>query len=367
MLWTLEQIRPTHAKNPRVNRPLARLYENRGNFNQAIALWEQVRKAAPGDVEAQRKAKDLAASATIAKGRYEEAVKGDAPTPLVPETEETQEGQPALNKTDVAMPKLADNRSPREVASAQERIKNDPKNPHGYLQLAGVHRRADQFDQARAILQQGLAATGNHFDIHQELLDLDIEPFRAIWPSPRKNCAPLRKTRSCRKSCARLSKEIGTRELEYFRRRSDRSPTDSSARFEMGLRLLRVGQIDEAIKELQAVAQRTSLSWPRRLLPWPLFQSAITGAWPAAISRKRCSICRKKTPSSAWKRRTRWPSATRRTANSTAPSTWAVSWRISSTATKTSASSSKNGNRRPPSDTFGVYRLAPRAAPASED
>ena len=56
-LWTLEQIRSSHAQDARVNRPLARLYERRGNFNQAIALWELVRRAVPDDLEAQRKAK----------------------------------------------------------------------------------------------------------------------------------------------------------------------------------------------------------------------------------------------------------------------------------------------------------------------
>jgi tetratricopeptide (TPR) repeat protein len=250
-LWTLEQIRPTQPKNPKVNRPLARLYEKRGNFNQAIALWEQVRKAVPDDQEAQRKAKDLAASATIAKGRYEEAVTGEAPASG--EVEETQEGHLPLNKTDVAMPKLTETRSPRETAAAQERIKNDPKNPLGYLQLAGVHRRADQFDLARAALQQGLTATGNHFEINQELLDLEIEPFRRDLAVAEEKLRSAASDAELQKIRARLVKEIGTRELEFFRRRSDRNPADATARFEMGLRLLRVGQVDEAIKELQTI------------------------------------------------------------------------------------------------------------------
>src|SRR5437764_1308629 len=32
-IWTLEQVRPRYPNNPRLNRPLARLYEQRGNFN----------------------------------------------------------------------------------------------------------------------------------------------------------------------------------------------------------------------------------------------------------------------------------------------------------------------------------------------
>src|SRR6266849_3681054 len=68
-------------KNPKdasVNRFLARLYEKRGNFSQAIGLWELVRKEDPRDTEAQHKSKDLAASDTIARGGYEAVVAKNA-------------------------------------------------------------------------------------------------------------------------------------------------------------------------------------------------------------------------------------------------------------------------------------------------
>jgi tetratricopeptide (TPR) repeat protein len=251
-LWTLEQIRPTHPKEPSVNRPLARLYERRGNYNQAIALWELVRQAAPGDVEAQRKAKDLAASATIAKGKYEEAIKAEKPAAEI----DTATDQPVLGKSpsspDTPVPTKED-RYPREVAMQLERIKQNPKNANAYLQLSNLFRKADQFDKAREVLQSGMVPTGNHFDITQELLDLDIEPFRRdlaiaeekLLKEP--NSADLKEIREG------LTKEINTRELDFHRRRSDRFPTDSAARFEMGIRLLRGGQVDEAIKELQNV------------------------------------------------------------------------------------------------------------------
>jgi tetratricopeptide (TPR) repeat protein len=246
-LWTLEQIRPTYPKEPKVNRPLARLYEKRGNFNQAIALWDLVRKADPDDVEAQRKGKDLAASATIAKGRYEDAVKGESPTPLVQEEDdgEEEETKPTTKK--------AEPRVPREAAAAQERIKNDPKNPNGYLQLAGVYRRADQFEQARATLKQGLVPTGNHFEIQQELLDLDIEPFRRDLAVAEEQLRKKPKDEELQQIRAKLTREINTRELDYFRRRVERNPTDTNSRFESGVRLLHIGQLEEAIKELQAI------------------------------------------------------------------------------------------------------------------
>src|SRR5207302_3660706 len=73
-VWTLEQARQRNPQDATVNRALARLYEKRGNFGQAILLWELVRKTDPGDIEAQHKAKDLAASDTIARGGYDAVI-----------------------------------------------------------------------------------------------------------------------------------------------------------------------------------------------------------------------------------------------------------------------------------------------------
>src|SRR5262249_32670633 len=58
-IWTLEQARQKYPRDYTLNRMLARFYEKRGNFTQAIALWELIRKARPGDLEAQHKGKDL--------------------------------------------------------------------------------------------------------------------------------------------------------------------------------------------------------------------------------------------------------------------------------------------------------------------
>ncbi len=259
-IWTLEQVRPLHPNLASLNRPLARLYERRGNFTQAIALWNLVKKVQPHDLEAHHKAKDLAASATIAKGRYQEAVAGVAPTPLVPatpqapaEATETTTEQPSKTGTDNEMPALTETRVPREAANLHAKVKANPTNANAYLQLAGFYRRHDQFDQARAVLTEGMGPTGNNFDIAQELLDLEIEPMRRDLALTEEQLRQHPKKTDLQQARNRLQKEVNARELEFFRRRSDRYPTDTTARFEMGLRLLRMGQLDEAIRELQNV------------------------------------------------------------------------------------------------------------------
>src|SRR5262245_19405215 len=248
-VWTLEQARQTDGNHMKVNRALAQVYEKRGNFTQAMALWELVRKADPRDQEAQTKAKDLAASATIARGKYEEAIQAAAARKTEGEAETVEQG--ALEATHSTLSPVEE-RCVRETAPLLAKISDDPKSPATYLQLAATYKRADRLDQAKAILEQGLAPTGNHFELALELAELNIEPFRRDLAVTEQKLRKNPQDAELAKIRARLMKEINTRELALFQQKADRYPTEMGHRFEMGVRLLRAGQLDEAIRELQA-------------------------------------------------------------------------------------------------------------------
>jgi hypothetical protein len=68
--WLLEQARARAPENAAVLRALAEVAEKQGKFAQAVAVWEQVRKADPSDPEARHKINQLAAADTIARGNY---------------------------------------------------------------------------------------------------------------------------------------------------------------------------------------------------------------------------------------------------------------------------------------------------------
>ncbi len=252
-IWILEQARQVDGNVTQVNRFLARLYEKRGNFNQAIALWQLVRKADPTDQEASNKSKDLAASATIAKGRYQEVIDGGAPTPMTkPTNEPVGKPETALELHLLATEAVGDDRV-REAPALLAKISANPTNPMGYIHLAQLYRRVDQFDKAHAVLADGLTATSNHFDVALELVDLGIEPFRRDLAIAEEQLRRQPDRPDLQKIRQQLQKEIGARELDYYRKKADRFPTDTTARFEMSLRLMQVGQNDEAIKELQGL------------------------------------------------------------------------------------------------------------------
>lgn len=289
-IWTLDQLRQVEPNNPAINRPMARLFEERGQFTQAIALWDLVRKADPKDIEAQRKYKDLAAHATIAKGKYQEVIQGQVkapsalpttgPSPTAPACDmETAFEQKPLEATEVGLPALNE-RAGRETLNLQSKIQSNPTNPHGYLHLASYYRRLEQFDKARSVLEAGLSATGQAFDLAMELIDLEIEPFRRDLAVAESRLNQNPEDANLQAIRVQLQKEVHTRELDYYRRKSDRYPTDTSSRFEMAVRLLKTGQVDEAIRELQGL--RTDPRHQGRVLVYLGFCFRTRGNWRLA-------------------------------------------------------------------------------------
>jgi predicted Zn-dependent protease len=249
-IFILEQARQKNPQDPRVNRPLARLYERQGNFAQAIALWDLVVKALPQDEEASRKRKDLAATDTIVKGHYVAAALG------------VEEAAP-YRETDASLASAttADNPLARQVEPLRARIAADPANPNPYLRLAEVYQTAQRLDEAAAVLREGLEATGRHFDLQIALAELEIEPFRTNLRITEERLKAEPGDEELARLRVRLLKEINARELEIYRQRADRYPSDLPARLELGIRLLRAGQMDEAIQELQQARKDPRHRW----------------------------------------------------------------------------------------------------------
>ncbi len=253
-VFSLDQARQKNPKDPTINRALARLFEKRGDFKQAIMLWQLVRDAVPSDVEAGHKAKDLAASDTIARGGYQQVADGSRTSPALGNMETA-----AVEKQD---------KVGRDVSALLKRIEADPTEPSLYVQLAAIYQRHNQDDRARAALTQGLGPTGNHFSLQLALMEVELAPFRTnleltdvrLKEAKAKHDLgddlddgpSLDELAAAR---AKLQKEITNRELEILRVKAERFPTELSHRLEYGARLLKADRVDEAIAELQ-IARR---------------------------------------------------------------------------------------------------------------
>lgn len=271
-VWLLEQARQKTQTSATLNRALARRYEKRGNFTQAIALWNLVRKARPSDQEADRMLKDLAVNETIARGNYEEAVAGANAAPKQVGGVDQPSEEARGNSKEYRLPgagaaqasdggQVPTDRAGREAAPIRARLQADLTNASLYLQLAAVYRRNGDLDQARAVVQEGMGPTGAAFELGAEMADLEIEPFRQNLALTEERYKAHPDDEELRKLRIRLRKEVNTRELELHRRKAERFPTEMSHRYEVGVRLLRAGQVDEAIQELQSARGDPRLRW----------------------------------------------------------------------------------------------------------
>ncbi len=273
-VFTLDQARQKYPNDATLNRALARLFEKRGDFQKAMVLWQIVRESSPSDVEAAHKAKDLAASATIQKGQYEQTASGSKESPIIGRIE--------------AQSASKQHKLEREADPLLRRIEADPTEPSLYLQLAAVYRRSGQLDRARAVLQQGLGPTGNAFQIQLDLMDLDLAPVRKNLEHAEARLKLLREKKSRNVDedddtshdepaeemseaeltvlRARLLKEVNTREIDVYRVKAERFPNELSHRVELGARLMKADRIDEAIAELQQARRDERIKWRAALL-----------------------------------------------------------------------------------------------------
>jgi tetratricopeptide (TPR) repeat protein len=228
-IWSLEQARQGALDDLVLARRLARLYEKRGNFSQAQALWDQVAQSAPGDLEA---------AAKLARPTAE------GPPPSWPEM--------ATAQVDPVE---------RVAAALRKAVEADPTSPAAHLALASAYRQAGRHEQAYQALAAGLGPTGQAFELLEEMASLAAEPLRRDLAITLDKLAEKPGDPDLREIQAALEREVLTQEVDLWRLRADRFPGRLGYRLELGSRLLRMGQVEEAIKELTLASGDEPSRW----------------------------------------------------------------------------------------------------------
>lgn len=247
-IWLLQDYREKEPKDVAVNRALAHLLEKEGHFTQAMHLWELIRKALPTDVEAQSKAKQMAVSETIARGNYEDKAAGQVAS------------KAAANAAPAAVP--ANTKMAAEIEALRERLATNPTNPGPYLQIAVLHTRKRMWDEARAVLEEGLNATGNAPEMRIALAELEIEPLRRNLVKCEEKMAAQPDDEQLVKMKGKLLKKIAAQELEVAKLRVEHQPHDKNLKFDLGVRMFQAGLPEEAIREFQTTRSEPRLHSP---------------------------------------------------------------------------------------------------------
>lgn len=220
-----------NIKDAEINRLAGKALARQGKFEDAIVCWTRVCEALPNDEEAKRAVADLTVERTIHKGGYEQA---ESTTELRADDDEAAPTGPQ------ATPE-------RQLEKA---IAKSPDDVGLYLKLVDLHEAKERWDEAEAVLNKALEASGGALGVRERLEDLELRRLREQTVVAQRR-AQNEKTPEAIELYRRFAAEQNQREMEVYLARTERHPSHAGYKIELAHRMKRSGKYREAIPVYQ--------------------------------------------------------------------------------------------------------------------
>jgi tetratricopeptide (TPR) repeat protein len=206
---------------------------------RALDCYTKALEINPRDQDSIKARKDLAAEGALLTSGLETGVHSRELIKDKERAADLERGQRLLHTADEI---------DAEVGRLTADLQKDPNNTALLKQLAGLHERKNDPAAALELVERALAQDPNDFDLKtrrgslkSRILDRAIELLRGKVASDPAAAAAL----------ANAEREKLGFEVEDARARAAEHPTDLSLRYKLGRLLLKQGEIDEALGELQ--------------------------------------------------------------------------------------------------------------------
>ena len=230
MISSLQMLKKVDPENKDLTKELATALEMLGDWDQAEQVMGQLAAVNPDDPVLQQAYKDTAAKATIFRGQYEKMI-------TEPGAEEEGLGDNVETET-----LSADEALDEKIYHMEERLQGESDNyklgvdiAKLYVQRRDFERAFEYYDWVLENNQVSDSAIDRAVaDAYQAQYDYDIETFPEGSPEREG-----------------LVRERDVFLLENCQERAERYPTMLEFRFELGERLLRMDQVNEAIQAFQ--------------------------------------------------------------------------------------------------------------------
>lgn len=239
-LFCLRSALNTDSSSVDVNRQAGLALQRMGQFDQAIACWQRVKKALNEDEQARQAIARLSVEKTLDEGGYD------------PSLLDSQAGLPVPN-TSVAF--LSKNGEPDDNLTPEDRlraaIESNPTEAENYVHLTDIYLHQQKYDEAEQLLSQGFSACGSgNLQIRARLEDVQLRRSaqQLAIAEQRHEQEP---TAESLQLLQRFRIQANQLELETYAARSEREPSNLRLQYELGLRLKRAGKVKEAITTLQ--------------------------------------------------------------------------------------------------------------------
>jgi len=211
----------------------ALMYRN-GDHACALEYYERALRADPRDQEALKARKDLSAEAALTKTNFENVSHS---RDLMQNKDEAR----ALERAKRLH--LSDEELSGERERLEAKYAENPTDPDVMLELANVAERLKDLDTASSLVDRALSYRKTSFDLICRAGDLRTKLLK-------KSIARADKEGQAAEA-ARLEQELIQAEARDYRQRVDAHPSDLALRVQLGKRLLRAGDADAALAELQ--------------------------------------------------------------------------------------------------------------------
>jgi len=246
-----EETLRTKKPQKQIFTTLADMYEAQKDYRKAIDALNNAIKCDPSDRELDRRARNMAAEASIDEGKLESI--SDFHEMIKDQATAAKAAQTQVIRT-------------REQLEAQflelkAAFEADPKNPVKLLALAECKARLGQVEEAVAMLQEAYDRS-KEYRFKMKIDDIRMAEFRRHLRELDEQLETDPERADIKAKRAEVSAHQDAFELGIYAERQRQYPTDMSIRFELGVRQYRTGDLDAAIISLQAATRD-----PKRRIP----------------------------------------------------------------------------------------------------
>jgi len=259
----LKNALDAHPKDVEVVKHCASALARVGQFDQAIGCWRRIGEIrGKNDTEVDNMISELTLQKTrvlTGLGDDEKAtgrVVHEGAVPVEPRSKKT-EGKATIGVEEkVEGKKHKIQLTPRQ--KLERAISDDPEDLDSYLKLAVLHQKEGRAPEAVEVLRKALAVSGGDYRIQEKLEDAEIAHMTLQLGVAEKRAAS-NPSDEAKALVEQLRDQLHRKELEVYARRAERHPDDIKLKYELGVRLKRAGNYDEAEKTLMEVRKHPKL------------------------------------------------------------------------------------------------------------
>ena len=222
-----------NIKDASLNRAAATAFAKVARFDEAIACLERIAANQPNNQELAREIGQMTVNKTIHKGGYEHAESS---------LDVSVEKQAQEQLTGGAMELSEEQQLRREIRRHPEEVTN-------HINLSDYFFKLEDFEAAEQVMVEAVEITGS-IRATEELEDIQLHRAQLELLRAKKRAKETQK-RDDADLYRRMKDELNKRELAVFAARSERYPGDLKIKFELGMRLKRAGNYEQAIREFQ--------------------------------------------------------------------------------------------------------------------